>query len=130
MRTFEICLVIALFGSTSAAQCGTPTVQNTPQKQSDIAERQKSEPNYVGTVKVVAVVTQSGRVCGIAISQSVGKQADKLAVDTLGKWKFSPAMKDGKPVVVMIQVAVDLIRNPRTGQIIVKQASGPPQKSS
>jgi periplasmic protein TonB len=53
-----------------------------------------------GTVGVELVVDETGRPRFIKIVQSLGLGLDEEAVKAAAKWRFKPAMKDGKPVAV------------------------------
>ena len=52
-----------------------------------------------GRVLVTAKVDAAGRVTSASIKQSSGHDAlDKSAIQAVGKWKFKPGTKGGKPV--------------------------------
>lgn len=55
------------------------------------------------------LVNSSGQVCSVRIVKSSDKSSDqesarKIAQFISEKWKFNPAMRDGKPVAVAFQV--------------------------
>lgn len=62
---------------------------------------------YQGTCVLILVVGPDGRSRDIHIARSLGLGLDEKAIDAVKQWKFEPAMKDGKPVAVQIQVEVD-----------------------
>lgn len=68
------------------------------------AERQARRE---GTVKLKLVVRSDGVPRDVTVSQSLGPDFDSAAMDAVKQWKFSPAIKDGKPVSVQIAVEVD-----------------------
>jgi protein TonB len=62
---------------------------------------------YQGTVILWLVVDQNGRPRDIKVARSLGMGLDQKAVEAVRKWTFEPAMKDGKPVAVQINVEVN-----------------------
>ncbi len=56
------------------------------------------------------VVDTNGRTRDIKIIQSVGVGLDEKAIEAVKQWKFKPAMKDGRPVIVEIRVEIDFRR--------------------
>lgn len=59
-----------------------------------------------GTVLMSIVVTPDGTVREPKLVRSLDNELDKQALDTVSKWKFTPATKDGQPVSVRIEVEV------------------------
>lgn len=52
-----------------------------------------------GKVLVACVVDDSGQVVSTSIKMSSGQpDLDKAAVNAVGKWKFKPGLKAGKPM--------------------------------
>jgi protein TonB len=62
---------------------------------------------YQGTCILWLIVDQSGRPQDIKVARSLGMGLDQKAVEAVRKWKFEPAMKDGHPVAVQINVEVN-----------------------
>ena len=62
---------------------------------------------YQGTCVLWLIVDSSGRPQQIRVSRSLGMGLDEKAVEAVRQWKFEPAMKDGKPVAVQINVEVN-----------------------
>jgi TonB family protein len=62
---------------------------------------------YQGTVVLWLVVDKEGQPTHIRIQRALGMGLDDAAVATVGRWKFTPAKKDGEPVPVMINVEVN-----------------------
>jgi periplasmic protein TonB len=62
---------------------------------------------YQGTVVLWLIVDPSGHPKDIKISRSLGMGLDQKAIEAVKKWTFEPAMKDGKPVAVQINVEVN-----------------------
>jgi len=65
------------------------------------------QSKHGGTVTLSLIVNAEGRPTKIRVSAPFGCGLDVNAVQTVSAWRFSPAMKDGKPVAVHIQVEVD-----------------------
>jgi protein TonB len=55
----------------------------------------------------MVVVTREGRATDIRVRDGIGAGLDEVAVKAVRKWKFAPAIKDGKPVAVQVSVEVD-----------------------
>jgi periplasmic protein TonB len=62
---------------------------------------------YQGTVVLWLIVDPSGHPKDIRVSRTLGMGLDQKAIEAVKKWKFEPAMKDGKPVAVQINVEVN-----------------------
>ena len=59
-----------------------------------------------GTVLLQTIVDTRGRPRDITVLMPLERSLDQTAVDTLGKWRFTPAKKDGKPVQYLLQVSM------------------------
>ena len=71
---------------------------------SDEARRAK----YQGVCVVSLIVDAQGNPQNVHVVRTLGMGLDEKAIETVQKWKFKPAMKDGRtPVPVMITVEVD-----------------------
>ena len=79
-----------------------PLVQNT---------NESEKPKYSGTATVQLVVSTEGKPQDIKILKSLGTDLDEKTIESVSKWKFAPAMKDGKPVATQIIVEVDFNLN-------------------
>jgi TonB family protein len=53
------------------------------------------------------VVDQRGAPQQVRVTRKLGMGLDEKAIEAVRKWKFEPAMKDGKPVAVQISVEVN-----------------------
>ena len=69
---------------------------------SDEARKAKQQ----GIVLLQVVVGKDGHTYNIHVRQSLGMGLDEKAMEAVKTWKFEPAMKDGKPVAVQINVEV------------------------
>lgn len=61
---------------------------------------------YQGTCVLWLVVGPDGHPRDIRVTRSLGLGLDEKAIEAVKQWKFEPAMKDGKPVAVQINVEV------------------------
>jgi periplasmic protein TonB len=61
---------------------------------------------YQGTCVLMLIVSPDGRTRDIRIARSLGLGLDEKAIEAVKQWKFEPALKDGKPVSVAINVEV------------------------
>jgi TonB family protein len=62
---------------------------------------------YQGTVILWMVVDPNGSPREVRVTRRLGMGLDEKAIEAVRKWKFEPAMKDGKPVAVQISVEVN-----------------------
>lgn len=61
-----------------------------------------------GTVVMLVDVAADGSVSGARVERSSGEQRlDAAALGTVVKWKFTPAIKEGKPVAGQVRVPVE-----------------------
>jgi protein TonB len=61
---------------------------------------------YQGTCVLWLIVGPDGRPRDIKIARTLGLGLDEKAIEAVKTWRFDPAMKDGKPVAVQINVEV------------------------
>jgi len=65
------------------------------------------QAKYQGTVVVSVIVGPDGKAHGVRVSRALGMGLDEKAVEAVRQWRFEPAMKDGKPVAVAVDVEVN-----------------------
>jgi len=61
---------------------------------------------YQGSVMLWAVIDAEGRPRELRIARSVGMGLDEKATEAVSRWRFAPALKDGRPVAVQISIEV------------------------
>jgi TonB family protein len=59
---------------------------------------------YVGTVLVSLIVGEDGLPRHVQVVRPAGLGLDEKALEAVSKYKFKPAMRDGTPVAVMLQI--------------------------
>jgi protein TonB len=62
---------------------------------------------YQGTCVLWLIVGPDGRPRDVKVARTLGMGLDQKAIEAVRNWKFEPAMKDGKPVAVQINVEVN-----------------------
>src|SRR5262249_24204435 len=62
--------------------------------------------NVQGTVTLYAVIHSDGTVGDVRVLTSPDERLEPLATSALKRWKFHPAMKDGKPVALEAVVMI------------------------
>jgi TonB family protein len=72
--------------------------------------KQARQAKYQGTVVLWLVVDATGLPQNIRVQRALGMGLDEEAVKAVKRWRFKPAMRDGKPVPVMINVEVNFRR--------------------
>lgn len=61
---------------------------------------------YQGSVVVEAVISPDGHTRDLRVVNSLGMGLDERAIEAVRKWKFEPALKDGRPVAVQVRIEV------------------------
>lgn len=61
---------------------------------------------YSGTCMLWLVVGPDGKPRDIKVARTLGLGLDEKAIEAVKNWRFEPALKDGKPVAVQINVEV------------------------
>jgi len=80
-----------------------PKAKSTPEPEfTEIARYEK----YPGTVVVNVVVGTDGNVHRIRLVRAVGFGLDEAAESRVKTWRFDPAMREGKPVAVEMNIEV------------------------
>jgi TonB family protein len=64
------------------------------------------KPKYVGLVLVSALVGEDGVPREVRVVRPLGMGLDEKAVEAVRRWRFSPAMKHGKPIPATVSVEV------------------------
>ncbi len=62
---------------------------------------------YQGTVVLWVVIDAAGNPRDIKVARSLGMGLDQKAVEAVRGWRFTPAMKDGRPVAVQVNIEVN-----------------------
>jgi len=62
---------------------------------------------YQGTCVLWLIVGPDGHPRDVKVARTLGMGLDQKAIEAVKNWKFEPAMKDGKPVAVQINVEVN-----------------------
>jgi TonB family protein len=81
-----------------------PVALETPQP---TYQQEAKKAKYQGTVLLWIVIDEEGSVTEVKVVRSIDKNLDRKAVEAVRKWRFKPAMKDGNPVAVEINVEVN-----------------------
>lgn len=61
---------------------------------------------FQGTVLLSAVIGPDGKPKDLRVLRSLGLGLDEKAVEAVRKWRFSPAMRNEKPVSVLVSIEV------------------------
>jgi TonB family protein len=136
MKRFALAAVVAAITGIGAAaqqppvyQAGDKSVQQKPQviaetKPSYTAEAMRKKIS--GSVEMTTVIGVDGRPSDIKIVRSLDSGLDKNAVAALDKWRFKPAMKDGKPVRMLVTIEMSFtLRDDRVYDKTSASVKGP-----
>jgi TonB family protein len=78
-------------------------LQNPSPEYSEEARKAK----FQGTVVLWLIVDSNGKPRDLKVARSLGMGLDQKALEAVRLWRFEPAMKDGIPVAVQINVEVN-----------------------
>lgn len=68
-------------------------------------EARKSK--YQGEVTLLATIGADGRTRDVVVVRSLGMGLDEKAIEAVRTWRFEPAIKDGRPVAVQMNIIVN-----------------------
>ena len=68
---------------------------------------QARKARYQGTVVLWLVIDADGLPQNLKVQRSLGMGLDEEAIKAVKRWRFEPAMRNGQPVPVMINVEVN-----------------------
>jgi TonB family protein len=79
--------------------------------------------HYEGTCVLWTIVGTDGRVYATKVARKLGHGLDEKAIEAVKLWKFEPAMYEGKPVAVQINIEVtfrmdDVVVSPSSAQLV------------
>ena len=105
---------VMMFGAAMAAQ-QEPVYKAGEQGVKNPEVVLEKKPSYTaaamhkkiqGSVVLESIVDKEGRPTDIKVVKSLDKEngLDERAVEALKEWRFKPAMKEGKPVQVLVSV--------------------------
>ena len=60
-----------------------------------------------GTVVLMALVREDGSIGAVSVSKGLEESLDQSALRAVRTWKFDPATRAGKPVIVVVEINVD-----------------------
>jgi len=113
MKIFAAAVMCVLAGGAASAQEPVYTKDDKDVKPPVVVADKK--PSYTaaamrkkieGGVELQAVVDKEGRPTDVKVVKSLDKEngLDAEAVAALKEWRFKPATKDGKPVLMKVSV--------------------------
>jgi TonB family protein len=80
-----------------------PTVIYAPDPE---YSEQARKARYQGKVVLWMIISAEGQPRDIRVARSLGMGLDEAAIETVRTWRFKPAMRDGRPVAVQVNVEV------------------------
>lgn len=96
-------------GNQALAQLAVPLYAGNPKPEYPKIARLRG---WEGTVRLDVVVRKDGRVGKVELADSSGFRAlDQVALKTVYRWRFKPAMSSGAPVESTVQVPVRFVLN-------------------
>jgi protein TonB len=92
----------AIYGIGGGVSAPTVLLEILPEY-SDDARKARIQ----GTVELMAIVNADGTLTFESVMKSLGFGLDQKAIEAVKKWKFRPALKDGKPVATRVNISVN-----------------------
>lgn len=65
------------------------------------------ETGRQGTVLLEAIIAESGCIRSIRVLRDVSPELDAAAISAVGGWRYTPSLRDGKPVSVIMAITVN-----------------------
>ena len=106
MKTLQT-KVIALLAAVFAITCGAPMTMAADFDQQPVVKRSVAPENpqsLTGMVMAMIEIDANGAVRSVTIEKSTDPSLEAPVVAAVGKWVFSPALKDGQAVSCKIKV--------------------------
>ena len=91
-------------GVKNPPPCATPpraTFSPSPEYSSEARSA-----HYQGVCVLSLIVETNGHASHIRVASSLGMGLDEKAIEAVKRWKFKPAMQNGKPIPVQVAVEV------------------------
>ncbi len=66
-----------------------------------------------GRVMLQVVIGEDGCTDSVKVIRKLHPELDEIAKQTVSSWKFQPALKNGKPVKIMVEVAAEFKDAPK-----------------
>ncbi len=101
-----------------------------PQLQDKITPRYPEEARLArteGRVILRAVIDENGNVRDVSVLRSSDPVFDDAAIEAVERWKYAPAVQDGRPVSVYFTVVVEFKLHGPQGPMPVEEAGAAPQ---
>lgn len=96
--------------ATSSAAGAAPPYDKPPiilrKKDAEYSDQARIA-KYQGTVLLDVDIDDTGQTGNIRVARNLGLGLDENAIEAVKQWRFKPAMKDGKPVSVQVQMEVN-----------------------
>lgn len=93
-------------GPVSVANINTNLLSGAPPSYPVVSRRKREQ----GTVVLRVVVSDEGRVSSVSVSRSSGfKELDDAALAAVRKWRWSPTIREGKPVAITGLVQIPFV---------------------
>jgi TonB family protein len=97
---------MVLYGPTGRIGKGVTPPKVISQTEPEFSEQARSA-KYQGVVVLSFIVDKTGQVRNLRVLQPLGFGLDRNAVETVSRWRFNPAEKDGEPIAVEIAAEVN-----------------------
>ena len=105
MMKYKATLTIALAAASSLfAETKGVSLEQSVLPEYPVEARQL---NLHGVVVVEALVDETGKVFATDVISSPASQLSTAALEAVGKWVFSPALEEGRPVMQVVRIPID-----------------------
>ena len=86
----------------------TPKAIDNPLPQpEEVAATKAAQEGKSGSVRVSYCVDVEGKAQRVTLKQTVDPEYDRIAVETVQRWTFTPATRDGAPYEHCSEVSID-----------------------
>lgn len=82
-------------------------IENPMPKPKRVAKTKAAQEGKAGSVRVSYCVDTDGKAQDVAVKEPFDPEYDEIAIDTVKKWTFEPATRDGVPYEHCTDVAIE-----------------------
>ena len=116
-----LALITAIAWLQSAAKDVAPKHCSADASDEIVLPESLQAPSTDGVLLLHVVIGEDGCTQDIRVAKGIQKRIDHAVADAVRSWRFEPAMRDGKPVKVLVELELKIVE--KHGRLYLMQAS-------